>query len=128
MKVNIAVKDSNKERITAAIKEAEGRATARRVCFDDVKKAAEQIERRFGITKKAMVGMVVKVDMNAQEFPMAYRYTPSSTQFDLEKTATGWKLTNIGRGDTGRVRFTVRVMPDHTKEAVMHKFTFFDWA
>ena len=93
----VIVKDSNREKIAAWIDHAEGRATARTITYDTIIHAVEKIENDLGIPKAHMIGIKANCDMNAQSFPSAYKYTPESTQFGLEYTSSGWKVTWIRR-------------------------------
>jgi len=94
------INEANKDKLTAAIKEAEGRASVRCITAEDIIMAADKITKRLGVTKKNLIGSVALVDINAQDFPNAYRYTPESTQFRMEYTASGWAVTEIMRART----------------------------
>lgn len=96
----IIASTANAEKLTAAIKTAEGRATARTITAADIMDALETIEERLGIPKAHMIGITAEVDVNAQTFPNAYKYRPESTQFEAKRTASGWKVVNIYRGTT----------------------------
>lgn len=100
--MKIIVKESNSEKITDAIRDAEGRATARTITAQNVIDTARKITRRLGIPKKYMIGITASVDYHAQNFPNAYKYTPESTQFRMIYTASGWALTSISRETTRR--------------------------
>lgn len=95
--MNIIINEKNKARISAAIEAAEGKATARTIDYDDIVSELSWLESFWGIPKKAMTGIKVSVNANAQTFPSAYKYTPESTWFDAEKTSSGWKLTDVYR-------------------------------
>lgn len=106
MKLNI----THTAKVQKAIEEVESRAHARRIDADDVLQVAREAERKLldRLYKKDWVGVVVHVDVHAQKFPASYNGTPESTQFTLERFATGWFLTKIERsetkGPTGRLR------------------------
>lgn len=100
--MKIIVKDSNKDKLDAAIRSAEGRATARTITADIIIRTAERITRYLSIPKKHMIGIVADVDYNAQDFPRAYKYTPESTRFLMEYTASGWAVYAIDRNTTRR--------------------------
>lgn len=94
----INMKNANAiEMLTKAIKEEEGRATARTITAEEVVDELERIETRLGIAKKALNGVRVLVDMNAQSFPNAYKYTPESTHFEATFKNGSWRVTNIYR-------------------------------
>ena len=95
--MKIIIREANAEKITAAIRDAEGRATARTITAQNIIETARKITRRLDIPKKYMIGITASVDYHAQNFPNAYRYTPESTQFRMIYTASGWALTSISR-------------------------------
>lgn len=93
----IVIKDDNIIRINDAIKSAEGRATERRIKYENLSHAIFEIEHKLDIPKSAMVGCYVNIDYNAQKFPRAYKYTPQSTHAIIQKTKAGWNLVGIRR-------------------------------
>ena len=120
--MKIIVKEANADRINAAIKEAEGRATARTITAMDVNSAAEKITRRLNISKTALKGVSAHVDPWAQDFPRAYKYTPESTQFDLIYTGSGWALVNVDRDRTHGARNAAQIrLTDAARAAVLDK-------
>lgn len=106
MKINI----NNTEKLSAAIEAAEGtRVNARTITAEDVIRSVEKIEKRlrYLLPKKGWKGLKFNVDPHAQQFPAAYKGTPQSTQFRVERGATGWFVTAIWRwqcnGSTGMI-------------------------
>ena len=97
MKINV-----KKEQVIKAIKEAEGRATARTITEQDVQDWAEKVEKHLeGLLPKAhRIGVVARIDEHAQQFPNSYKYTPESTKFDIKRFPSGWFLVNVFRGAT----------------------------
>lgn len=93
--------DANLDRIaeplSAAIRKAEGRATARRLTARDVVDALESITETLNIPAKHMRGIKATVCPAAQDFPRAYKYTPDATTFCAEYKSTGWVVTDISR-------------------------------
>lgn len=83
-----------------AIREAEGRATARTLSPDDIINALERAEKRFGVPKKALDGTIVSIDVHAQSFPVAYTGVPMSTIFRAENRRGVWYLVNVSRAQT----------------------------
>lgn len=126
MKKEIIVKESNKEAITAAIKEAEGRATVRTITYEKIAMACKTIENQLGIPKKYMKDVSAYVDINAQDFPNAYRFIPQSTQFRVYYTGKDWKLTSIYRDKTERLNgmFRLNLTPDAEK-AILAQYRVF---
>jgi hypothetical protein len=95
MKINT----TNIEKVNQAIAATEGRATARTITADDVEEAIETIEKRLSLLllKKDWKGLKFAVDSNAQVFPGAYKHTPYSTHFVLERGASGWFIIELHR-------------------------------
>lgn len=83
--------------LSAAIREAEGRATARTITARDIVSRLKEIEKGLNIHKKNMNGISVHVDENAQDFPRAYKYTPESTHFYATFKGGSWIITGIER-------------------------------
>ena len=50
-----------------------------------------------GLPKKYWTGLSFWGDINAQKFPNAYKWCPDSTQFVVERFASGWFVTRVGR-------------------------------
>ena len=116
----IIVKEANIERINQEIKGAEGRASARCITASDIMDAVQSITAHLRIPKKSMVGITAYVDVNAQDFPSAYKYTPESTLVALEYTRSGWAITGIERDVTHRASQAVSIeLTDEAKKAVL---------
>ena len=116
----IIIKPENKAEICGAIFEAEGRAKVRTLTYEDMERAIKKIENKLEIPKKHMIGIKADCDMNAQSFPRAYKYTPESTQFGLEYTSSGWKVTWIRRDVCWNVssKHIKLYLTDDAKEAI----------
>ena len=126
MKPIIAV-SANAEKLNAAIIAAEGRATARTISAEDIFDALEAIEDKLDIPKAHMVGIIAKVDVNAQTFPNAYRYRPESTHFEAIRTAKTWKITDIWRDTThGPSTRYVLTLTDKAKGSIIDSRMHFD--
>lgn len=83
--------------LTEAIKAAEGRATARTITAGNILDTLDYIERELKISKKAMNGIHIRADINAQKFPGAYKYIPESTHFQATYKNGSWRITSITR-------------------------------
>ena len=97
---NIKVTKDNYDAMQAAIDAAQERCKARTIYASDIIKSAEKIERRLSglLHKKDWVGLRFSCDPNAQTFPNAYKGTPESTVFIIERRASGWFVSQIRRG------------------------------
>ena len=65
--------------------------------FDDVRRITQHIEYRLGISKKSMEGIEAVVDIHAQDFPHAYKYTPDSTWIKVGYSAGCWQFLGAAR-------------------------------
>ena len=124
MKTKIKIHDTNIAKIENAIREAEGRATARTITAGDVFRAIQEIETALNIPKKYTVGITAHIDYNAQVFPRAYKYTPESTHFEIERAAAGWYITSISRDTCGRKRYRLTLTEDAKKAIIDSKTAF----
>lgn len=105
-------------KLTDAIKEAEGRATARTITAEIVLKTLSEVENRLNIAKKYLKGVKVIANPNAQTFPRAYKYTAESTYFCAEHNGKAWKITNIYREECENTRVNIE-LTDDAKAAII---------
>lgn len=122
MKATI-INDTNRTKIEAAIAEAEGKASVRCVGFDTVDEVCRHIEKVLAVPKKYLEGVKFSVDPHAQNFPKAYKYTPESTQFDVEFSKGKWRVSDFRRAKTRAPnnRYLCVVMPEETKQAIIRE-------
>ena len=117
--------DETAVKVNAAIKEVEGRATVRTASAADLADALLEIEKKLSITKKAMEGVSACIDVHAQDFPNAYKYTPLSTQFFCEFRKGYWRLKNIVRDDCEKAGQKFRLsLTDEAKDAIIHRYNY----
>lgn len=95
--------------LTEAIEEAQKRCTARTIDAYTVCRNLEEVERRLDLPKRALEGISVTVDPNAQDFPKAYKYTPESTVFSATYKSGSWKITEVTREKTAKLFQGTRV-------------------
>ena len=88
MKINI----TNTEKLNKAIKEAEGKATARTTSAKEIVKTLESIR----VPKSRLNGTKVFWD-GAEHFPNAYKYRPESTHWVAENVNGRWYVIDICR-------------------------------
>ena len=121
------IAERNQDSIEKKIKAAEGRATARTINYSLIKQAVKEVEWHLGIPKNSLEGVEVEVDMHAQTFPNAYRYTPESTHFGMIRKKSGWDLEWIERKTTRREssRYVVR-LTDAAKTAILSRMSHFE--
>ena len=120
------IKESNRNKIENMIVEAEGKAVTRKITYDNIAIAVERIEKELNVYKKDMIGVKASVDLNAQNFPKAYKYTPKSTHFEAIRKASGWDLKSVERNITRREGHAYELdLPEHTKLAIIKKMSNF---
>lgn len=91
MKINI----DNIGKLETAIKEAEGKATARTITAPEIQYILHEIED--GIAKKKLHGTRVHYT-GAEYFPKSYKYRPESTHWVAENINGKWYVVEIFRG------------------------------
>ena len=75
---------------------------------------------KLPIAKKYYEGIEVEIDVNAQDFPNAYKYTPESTIFCAVYKNRNWHITNIRRDTCKRPKEKITlVLPSETKQAII---------
>ena len=114
-------------RAAAMLAAVQSRATARTIAPADMVNALAAVEKRLGISKKALEGCRVDIDVNAQTFPRAYKYTAESTQFGAVYMHGGWRVTYVGRNKcNGPSRRYVVDLTDAAKTAIIDRCTVFE--
>ena len=106
------------EKLNKAIADAEGKATVRRITAEDICVMLTEVEKILGYkSKKMLKGVTICCDVNAQRFPRAYKYVPSSTNFDAVHNGREWIITDIYRArcTTAKIYIT---RPDGSKTVV----------
>ena len=110
--------------IDEVIKSVEGRASARTLKACEIVDAIKRLENELGIAKKDMIGIRAIVDVNAQTFPNAYKFTPMSTVFAVERRKSGWFVTDIYRAECRKQRYYV-TLTEEAKKAIVDKYARF---
>lgn len=120
--------EKNKVALEDALDRIQSRSRVRTVTVKDVYEAAEHVEQKLGITKKALEGVRVYVDLAAQTFPSAYRGIPESTQFDMVFSKRFWRVVKVSReqckssGHDYSVTFS-----DEARKALVERFESFGY-
>jgi hypothetical protein len=119
----IRINAENLEELTAELEKVQHRARVRTITAAEVVKACEKYEKRLGITKKAMQGIKITVDINAEDFPNAYKYAPESTVFTAEYARDGWRLVSVQRDYCHRWSNAINAnLTEAAKAAIISKF------
>ena len=126
---SIVIKESNRERIRAAIDEAEKRAKVRTISESYVFWAVERVEEIIGLPARKLTGTTVWVDVFANTFPGAYKGIPESTQFKIEASAGNWKLEKVCRARChGRTQGIRIEMSEEAKQNLLEKMNgYHEW-
>ena len=121
----IILKENNIEKIEQVLKEVQKRSKVRNITVDEIFKAAVYITNEIKISKKAMNGTKVYVDLNADKYPNAYKFNPESTHFTLLFDKGKWRVTNIARTLQNKscpYRYDI-VLSETAKEAILNRYS-----
>lgn len=110
--------DKSASALRSVLDDVQHSCTARTVSASDVLTALDRIQRKLSITKKALEGTTVHVDLHAQTFPGAYHGIPESTQFRAVFHSGSWRVTDISRDRCTTRQYTV-ALSDSAKLAVL---------
>ena len=124
MKIRIC--KENRDKIQKALDAVQGRCKERTITVDDIIYSVKDVEDNLKIAKKAMIGVKVESDQCCQNFPNAYKHTPYSTQYGMERTTGGWFLTWVERRPTKRAGNQYNLeLTEAAKMALVDRFTKF---
>lgn len=110
----ININETNATKISGILESVQKRSKVRTITAEDIYRTVKEVEKHLGIPKKYLNGVCIHCDLNAQDFPNAYKYRPESTHFTAEYRSGTWKLTDVWRDTTER---TKRVRISLTEEA-----------
>ena len=120
MKINI----KNTEKLNSEIKKAEGKATARLLTVDDIRRLLAGVEKQLSLTKAELRGVIVRGCPAGQDFPNAYGHTPYATCFTAEYCSSGWCVTEIERDRCPRWKDkAIITLTDAAKDAILYNMT-----
>ena len=106
----IKITAANAEKISEAVASVEGnRVSIRTLHWHSIAWAVEDVEKDLSrrLYKKDWLGLRIGVNPHAQTFPGAYKGNPESTQFVIERRASGWFLTDVCRSRCGSVEYSI---------------------
>ena len=105
------------------INEVEKRCFVRTINAELICETIKGIENRLhNLSKKALNGTSFGYDVNAQDFPRAYKYRPESTQFSAKHNGKEWVITDIWRGLCNKKKCDI-TLSDTASEALFEKIT-----
>lgn len=114
-----ALRDDTLSEVIAA---GQGKARERTISPSAIVDALIEVEDDLGISKKAMEGIIILVDANAQKFPRAYKFTPMSTQFCATYKRGHWYLCYVRRDSCNPPSHRITIHhTEASKEALIEK-------
>lgn len=122
MKKLVKINAENLQQLQGIISEAEGKAKIRTITAQQMVDACISVSGMLGISKKAMEGVIIDADLNAEKLPNAYKYAAMSTQFRAQYSGGSWRLLSVSRGYL-RQRTTSNVfqLTDAAKAAIIEQ-------
>ena len=122
----IIINEKNLPVIQTIIDDVQKRSRERTITAESIRAAIRQIEHKLAIPKSHMEGIIAVVDLNAQDFPRAYKYRAESTQFKIIKGKSAWYLVDVYRDYTRRpAQKYVLSLTDVAKESIISAHTSF---
>ena len=94
--------EKSSETLVKALEDAQKKCSARTISAHEICEELLFIDSKLNLPKKYMEGIEIYVDLNAQNFPNAYKYRPESTVFTAIYKRGEWQLTGIYRATTRR--------------------------
>ncbi|EFR42360.1 hypothetical protein [Dialister micraerophilus] len=99
MKLPIILNERNKKRVAELLTSVQGGCKVRTVTVEDIYNISnELLNYPIHWTKTALEGSTFWIDLNAQTFPRAYKYTPQATIVKLKMIKGSMRITSVSRG------------------------------
>lgn len=115
-----------KDRIEKELAYIQRSCVARTITYADIERALNDVEKRIGVPRCKLDGTEVVVDVNGDNFPSAYKYTPYSTVFRAVNKSGKWVLLDVYRAPSHRFNQRVKcTLSDTTKKSVLERFCCF---
>ena len=112
--------------LSAVLDDVQKPTKVRMIDAEDIIRHLCAISDNLNIPKKAMEGITIRADLNAQKFPNAYKGRPESTIFEAEYKAGGWRVTSVARSESvQRNHGTSITLTDDAKAALLLRFSEF---
>lgn len=122
--MKIIIDEAHSAKLQAAIDVAQGKAKVRTIDAGDIILECERVGNRLDIPKSHMDGISFSADINAQNFPSAYKYIPASTIFNAQYHGGKWYLVGVSRETTRRAGHGVQVkLTDVARESVLDRIS-----
>lgn len=111
-----------RDRLNAELSAVQHACSARTISVDDIVSACGELEEMLSVPKNALKDVCVHIDINAQDFPSAYKYDPLSTHVYLEHNGKCWCVYNLTRERCTR-KYIFIAHTATSKEAIIKRFT-----
>ena len=122
----VLISEKNLPKIQSILDDVQKRSRERTITAGSIREACQQIENKLGITKSHMEGITAIVDLNAQDFPRAYKYRAESTHFQIVRGKSAWYLVDVYRDYTRRpAQKYVLSLTDVAKKSIISAHTSF---
>ena len=99
--MEIIVSLKNEDKLQDAINQGQRKARVRTIQLEDIFAAcrymSSKINDSWNVSKVALEGTAVSIDLHARNFPNAYNGQPESTHFNLVYKLGQWRLTAVFR-------------------------------
>lgn len=105
---------TNENKVVEQLKDVQKSSETRTISYADIVCSLKAFEEQLNITKKAMEGVEVTVNIHNAKFAQSYKYIPSGTIFKAIFKGNKWRLWCIYRGacNGGDKMFTVKLTED----------------
>lgn len=96
----IKIIKKNRKKIEKAIDFEQKIRTTKILTFDEIVKAMNFVQAKLNnlLSKKDQIGIIIIIDVNAEDFPGKYKESSMSTKFQITFRSSGWFVTEISRG------------------------------
>ena len=117
------------EKLNTALDTVQKRCRERTITAQEIMNTLDDITKKLDISKRAMDGVSVEFDLNAQRFPNAYKYTPMSTIVSATYKNGKWTNVQITREQTRRPgkKYCIE-HTENSKAALLERFSHFEYA
>lgn len=112
---------NNREKIESELELVQKRTSCRNVTIDEIFDVVNDVQKIYKVSKKALNGLTVTVNLNAKKFPGAYKYIPYCTVFKIKFTNVGANLIYIWRDKCDDKVYRVLEFPTDLKDAIIEK-------
>ena len=98
MKLPIILNERNRKRVAELLDSVQGGCKVRTVTVEEIYDISNKLlSYPISWTKTALEGSTFWIDLNAQTFPRAYKYTPQATVVELKMIKGSMRITSVSR-------------------------------